>query len=409
MLLPVVDKGHHVGFLSAAEFRPPQRPPDHLGQQDAAGGLPGQKDRLGARYVGALGQHADVDQHVELATFELGQHRLVLICRAGVTGLCRAGVGVAVGKNRVGAHTPLAQQLDQRRALVPAVSEDDGLPVALAVLSVGIGNPGVADAVTSKVGDDFFGNVAVTALPLTVVLLAELRADMRGGFLHDRPGENACQHQVLRADLIEDALGKELFEQALAALVGIGGRGGQPQQVQLGNRTSQTVDQPTKGGRGRVVALVEHDGQPGLASIVQKTLQASVNPGVQSPRQSLQRDDEHVVGALDFRDLAVAEGARHGPQGEPLLLAAHMPDFVAPRRVRPKAPERLIEQVVGVGQPDDLVAPGQRPLGEKAGGRECFASAGRQDQNAAAHLPLSTRPPPQRLQGVFLMRGGHLV
>ena len=253
-------KGHHVGLLSPAEFRAPQRPPDHLGQQDAAGGLPGQKHRLGARHIGALGQHADIDQHVEFAAFELGQHRLVLVCRAGVADVHRAGVGVPVGENRVGTHAPLTQQLDQRRALIPAVGEDDGLAVALAVLGVGVGNQGVAGAVAGEVGNDLFGKVAVAALPVAVLLLSKVRADVGGGFLDDGPGENARQHQLLRADLIEDALRKELFQQALSALVGVGGRGGQPQQVQLGHRAAQALDQPAKGGGGRVVALVEHDG-----------------------------------------------------------------------------------------------------------------------------------------------------
>lgn len=134
------------------------------------------------------------------------------------------------------------QQFDQCCVLILVVGEDDGLVVVFVVLGVGVGNQGVVGVVVGEVGNDFFGKVVVVVLLVVVFLFSKVWVDVGGGFFDDGLGENVCQYQFLWVDLIEDVLRKEFFQQVLLVFVGVGGCGGQFQQVQFGYCVVQVFD-----------------------------------------------------------------------------------------------------------------------------------------------------------------------
>jgi hypothetical protein len=129
-----------------------------------------------------------------------------------------------------------------------------------------------------------------------------------------------------------------------------------------------------------VVRLVEHDEQAGAGG-GQEGLERGA-PTAHSVAHGLKGGDDHVVRGGDRSHRAVPGRPRHDPEVEGLAGREDDPGQ-RPERVR-----CLFQQVVRVGQPQDLerLRLGQRPAAEEVDSGVRFAAAGGQRQHPAPGL-----------------------
>lgn len=131
-----------------------------------------------------------------------------------------------------------------------------------------------------------------------------------------------------------------------------------------------------------MVRLVEHDHQL-PSGRVEEGAERRVVLAV-GPHRGLERTDHHVVSRLDGCHAAVPRGAGDDAGAEPLLRFANLADLhlIGGVAALAEAVERLLEEVVSMGEPKHLVSVAQRIATEETNGGEGLSAAGRQHQEA---------------------------
>jgi hypothetical protein len=173
-LFPVVDEGNDICVFSAAKLRSSQRPTNHLRKQDAACCLTGQKYRLYRRHIRSFSQHLHVDNDIQLAISKPLQNATVLILGPFVAFVGGRQSCIDVAIDNIGANIAFCKRLAKVVALMPAISEHEGLSVFLTSIRVGVGDQVVSLTVLGELGDDVLGKVAIRRQPALVVLVLKL-------------------------------------------------------------------------------------------------------------------------------------------------------------------------------------------------------------------------------------------
>ena len=200
----------------------------------------------------------------------------------------------------------------------------------------------------------------------------------------NRLGKNALLDQRAEVRLEQDIVREQLAQEALLLLGGTEGRGRQAQQAEVPAGLPQDADQlPVLAGRG-MVGLIDHHAD--AAPVGLDPLLPDMGRVV---GQAALAGDQDVVLRPDVHGLVVL--ARDDPVAVLLPVGRQVPVADAL-----EGAEGLVQQLVPVGDPQDLSAAVQNALHQPVGGGQRFAAAGGQDEEpraaAARALPLVELP-----------------
>ena len=142
MFIPIINKRDDVGDVGTARFFAAQRTADHLCHKDGRHGRTREEHGLRHGQINALGENIDIHQDLYIAAAEGFEVFFIVLGADRCT-----GAHILDGRNDVRCfNARLVEQLCKRNRMINVDGKDNGLPVFVRLLHIGIDNQLVAGA-----------------------------------------------------------------------------------------------------------------------------------------------------------------------------------------------------------------------------------------------------------------------